>query len=181
MCGINAIFAFQASAPPVEEAELIRTRECMRLRGPDACGLWMSDDRRVGLAHRRLSIIDLDERANQPMQSREGDLAIVFNGEIYNYRELREELSSAGERFETTSDTEVLLRMYRREGSAMLPKLRGMFAMCIWDARTRTMFLARDPYGIKPLYIANDGATVRIAESPSRPEPRINLRRNVSA
>ncbi|HJT15845.1 MAG TPA: asparagine synthetase B, partial [Thermoanaerobaculia bacterium] len=163
MCGINAIFAFHASAPPVDEAELIRTRECMRLRGPDACGVWTSDDRRVGLAHRRLAIIDLDERANQPMQSREGDLSIVFNGEIYNYRELRNELTSAGERFETTSDTEVVLRLYRREGSAMLPKLRGMFAMCIWDARTRTMFVARDPYGIKPLYIANDGATVRIA------------------
>ncbi|HEY6842690.1 MAG TPA: asparagine synthase (glutamine-hydrolyzing), partial [Thermoanaerobaculia bacterium] len=163
MCGINAIFAFHASAAPVDEAELIRTRECMRLRGPDACGVWISDDRRVGLAHRRLAIIDLDERANQPMQSREGDLSIVFNGEIYNYRELRAELTAAGERFDTTSDTEVVLRMYRREGSAMLPKLRGMFAMCIWDARTRTMFVARDPYGIKPLYIANDGATVRIA------------------
>ncbi|HUJ15237.1 MAG TPA: asparagine synthase (glutamine-hydrolyzing) [Thermoanaerobaculia bacterium] len=163
MCGINAIFAFHPSAPTVDEEELLRTRECMRLRGPDACGSWISDDRRAGLAHRRLSIIDLDERANQPMHAREGDMSIVFNGEIYNYRELRDELSAAGETFDTTSDTEVLLRMYRREGAAMLPKLRGMFAICIWDARTRSMFLARDPYGIKPLYYANDGATLRVA------------------
>src|SRR2546430_2562593 len=97
------------------------------------------------------------------MHGREGDLAIVFNGEIYNYRELRDELTSAGEHFETTSDTEVLLRLYRREGAAMLSKLRGMFAFCLWDARARTMFLARDPYGIKPLYYANDGKVVRIA------------------
>ena len=77
------------------------------------------------------------------------------------YRELRDQLP--GEQFDTTSDTEVLLRLYRREGAAMLPRLRGMFAFCIWDERTRTMFLARDPYGIKPLYYANDGATVRAA------------------
>ena len=163
MCGINAIYAFHPSAQPVEEAELLRTREAMRLRGPDAAGHWLSDDRRIGLAHRRLSIIDVSDRANQPMHSREGDLAIVFNGEIYNYRELRDELTAAGEQFETTSDTEVLLRLYRRDGAAMLPKLRGMFALCIWDERTRSMFLARDPYGIKPLYYANDGATVRVA------------------
>ena len=163
MCGINAIYAFHASAPLVDEAELVCTREAMRLRGPDAAGMWISDDRRVGLAHRRLSIIDVSERANQPMHGREGDLAIIFNGEIYNYRELREDLRASGEEFETTSDTEVVLRMYRREGAAMLPKLRGMFAFSIWDARTRTMFLARDPYGIKPLYYANDGNVVRVA------------------
>ncbi len=161
MCGINAIYAFHPSAPTVDADELTRTREAMRLRGPDAAGQWFSDDRRVGLGHRRLSIIDVADRANQPMRSREGDTAIVFNGEIYNYRELRDQLP--GERFDTTSDTEVLLRLYRREGAAMLPRLRGMFAFCIWDERTRTMFLARDPYGIKPLYYANDGATVRVA------------------
>src|SRR5438105_881478 len=82
MCGINAIYAFHPSAPLVDEAELTCTREAMRLRGPDASGMWISDDRRVGLAHRRLSIIDVSDRANQPMHSPEGDLAIVFNGEI---------------------------------------------------------------------------------------------------
>jgi asparagine synthase (glutamine-hydrolysing) len=163
MCGINAIYAFHPSAPPVDLDELMRTREAMRLRGPDAAGQWLTDDRRVGLGHRRLSIIDVSERANQPMLSREGDMAIVFNGEIYNYHALRDDLMAAGERFDTTSDTEVLLRLYRREGAAMLPRLRGMFAFCIWDARNRSLFLARDPYGIKPLYYADDGRTVRIA------------------
>jgi len=161
MCGINAIYAFHPSAPPVDGDELTRTREAMRSRGPDAAGLWISEDRRVGLGHRRLSIIDVSDRANQPMRS--GDLHIVFNGEIYNYPALRQELLAAGDTFETTSDTEVLLHLYRREGAAMLPRLRGMFAFCIWDARNRTLFLARDPYGIKPLYIADDGRTVRIA------------------
>src|SRR5581483_11597864 len=161
MCGINAIYAFHPSAPPVDGDELTRTREAMRSRGPDAAGLWISEDRRVGLGHRRLSIIDVSDRANQPIRS--GDLHIVFNGEIYNYPALRQELLAAGDTFETTSDTEVLLHLYRREGAAMLPRLRGMFAFCIWDARNRTLFLARDPYGIKPLYIADDGRTVRIA------------------
>src|SRR5205807_4788753 len=90
-------------------------------------------------------------------------LTIIFNGEIYNYRELRQVLIGAGEQFETASDTEVLLRLYRREGTAMLPHLRGMFAFCIWDDRSRSLFLARDPYGIKPLYYSSDGGIARIA------------------
>jgi asparagine synthase (glutamine-hydrolysing) len=163
MCGINAVYAYHPSAPPVDLDELSRTCDAMRLRGPDSGGQWISDDRRVGLAHRRLSIIDLSERANQPMRNRTGDLAIVFNGEIYNYQELRGDLMARGEHFTTTSDTEVVLRLYRHEGAAMLPKLRGMFAFCIWDERARTMFLARDPYGIKPLYYADDGKTIRVA------------------
>ena len=163
MCGINAIYAFHPSAPTVDADELTRTCNAMRLRGPDAGGQWVSDDRRVALAHRRLSIIDVGDRANQPMRNRTGDLAIVFNGEIYNYQELRGELMARGEHFDTTSDTEVVLKLYRHEGAAMLTRLRGMFALCIWDDRARTMFLARDPYGIKPLYYANDGATVRVA------------------
>jgi len=90
-------------------------------------------------------------------------MSLVFNGEIYNYQELRDELEREGETFDTTSDTEVVLRMYRKRGPAMLGSMRGMFAFAIWDARERTMFLARDPYGIKPLYFANDGRTIRIA------------------
>ncbi|MEO6259186.1 MAG: asparagine synthase (glutamine-hydrolyzing) [Thermoanaerobaculia bacterium] len=163
MCGINGIYAYHPSASPVDQDELTRTREAMHSRGPDAAGLWFSPDRRVGFGHRRLSIIDVSDRANQPMLSREGDLALIFNGEIYNYRELRDELERAGERFDTTSDTEVVLRLYRRRGAAMLPLLRGMFAFSIWDARDRTLFLARDPYGIKPLYYADDGRTIRVA------------------
>ena len=163
MCGINGIYAYHSSAPAVDQDELTRTREAMHSRGPDAAGIWFSADRRVGFGHRRLSIIDVSDRANQPMLSREGDLALVFNGEIYNYRELRSDLERAGESFDTTSDTEVVLRLYRQRGEGMLPLLRGMFAFSIWDARNRTMFLARDPYGIKPLYYADDGRTIRVA------------------
>jgi len=159
MCGINGIVAFGAGAPLVDVEELTRTREAMRSRGPDAAGLWFSPDGRVGFGHRRLSIIDVSDRANQPMVSREGgDVVLTFNGEIYNYKELR-----GDEAFATESDTEVVLRMYRKFGAAMLPRLRGMFALAIWDARTHTLFLARDPYGIKPLYYANDGGTFRFA------------------
>ena len=163
MCGINAHFRYRSDAPPIDPEEVIRTREAMQSRGPDASGLWQSPDGRVAFGHRRLSIIDTSHRADQPMLTREGDVAIVFNGEIYNYRELREELEKEGERFDTTSDTEVLLRLYRRSGAEMIPRLRGMFAFCIWDARRGSMLLARDPYGIKPLYYADDGKAVRIA------------------
>jgi asparagine synthase (glutamine-hydrolysing) len=163
MCGINGIVSFHADTPGIDVGELMRTREAMRSRGPDAAGLWLSPDRRIGLGHRRLSIIDVSERANQPMCSREGDLVLTFNGEIYNYVDLREELERDGETFDTTSDTEVVLRMYRKWGGAMLPRLRGMFAFAIWDTRTNALFLARDPYGIKPLYYANDGKTFRFA------------------
>jgi asparagine synthase (glutamine-hydrolysing) len=158
MCGINGIVAFGNGAPSVDVDELTRTREAMRSRGPDAAGIWISPDGRAGLGHRRLSIIDVSDRANQPMVSREGDVVLTFNGEIYNYKELR-----GDETFATESDTEVVLRLYRKSGAAMLPRLRGMFAFAIWDARTNTLCLARDPYGIKPLYYANDGRTFRFA------------------
>lgn len=163
MCGINGIVSYRAGAPLVDLDELTRTREAMRSRGPDAAGTWLSSDGRTGLGHRRLSIIDVSERSNQPMLSRDGRYALTLNGEIYNFAELRAELERDGETFDTTSDTEVVLRMYAKWGGAMLPRLRGMFAFGIWDAHARTLFLARDPYGIKPLYYANDGATFRFA------------------
>ena len=125
------------------EVELITTRDHMRARGPDGAGLWWSEDRRCGIAHRRLSIIDLSERANQPMVSADGRLSIVFNGEIYNYPALRTELQTEGTRFRTTSDTEVILHLYARDGEAMVHKLRGMYAFAIWDNKKRSLFLAR--------------------------------------
>jgi asparagine synthase (glutamine-hydrolysing) len=115
------------------------------------------------LGHRRLSILDLSERALQPMASENGRFVIVFNGEIYNYPELRRELTKQGACFRTTSDTEVLLHLYARHRAKMLHCLRGMFAFAIWDEERRGLFLARDPYGIKPLYTANDGRTFRFA------------------
>ena len=120
-------------------------------------------DRRCGLGHRRLSIIDLSDRASQPMTSEDGRFVVVFNGEIYNYPQLRTELETDGAHFRTTSDTEVLLHLYARHGGEMVHRLRGMFAFAIWDQVQRRLFLARDPYGIKPLYTANDGWTFRFA------------------
>jgi len=163
MCGVNGIFAYHSAASPPKESELIATREAMRARGPDGFGAWWSDDRRCALAHRRLSILDLSDRAAQPMVSEDGRFAVTFNGEIYNYPALRRELEAEGVHFRTTSDTEALLHLYARDGAAMVERLRGMFAFAIFDAGRRALFLARDPYGIKPLYTANDGWTFRFA------------------
>src|ERR1700751_4038233 len=163
MCGINGIFAFHSAASAPQETELLKTREAMRSRGPDGAGAWWNTDRRCGFGHRRLSIIDLSDRASQPMVSSDGRLVIVFNGEIYNYPELRTELEHEGVRFRTTSDTEALLHLYSRDGANMVHRLRGMFAFAIWDEERRGLFLARDPYGIKPLYTAHDGWTFRFA------------------
>ncbi|MDP9361106.1 MAG: asparagine synthase (glutamine-hydrolyzing) [Acidobacteriota bacterium] len=161
MCGINAIFAWRDEAPAVDRDEVIATRECMHSRGPDAGNAWFSDDGRVGLGHRRLAIIDLSPGGAQPMHF--GALSIVFNGEIYNYRELRARLEARGRRFTTQSDTEVLLQLYDETQERMLDELRGMFAFSLWDGARRRMLLARDPYGIKPLYYADDGGTIRVA------------------
>ncbi|HXH41979.1 MAG TPA: asparagine synthase (glutamine-hydrolyzing) [Thermoanaerobaculia bacterium] len=161
MCGINAIFAYGDAAPAVDREEVIATRECMFGRGPDAGEAWFSDDGRVGLGHRRLAIIDLSPGGAQPKHF--GELTIVFNGEIYNYRELRAQLEARGRRFTSQSDTEVLLQLYDEKQERMLGELRGMFAFALWDGARRRMLLARDPYGIKPLYYAGDGATVRVA------------------
>ncbi|HEU4950688.1 MAG TPA: asparagine synthase (glutamine-hydrolyzing), partial [Holophagaceae bacterium] len=112
---------------------------------------------------RRLAILDLSEAAAQPMLSADGRLALVFNGELYNHRELRQELASRGRTFRTTSDTEVLLGLWDQHGPEMLSRLRGMYAFALWDARDQSLFLARDPFGIKPLYLADDGRTLRFA------------------
>ena len=163
MCGIAAIFAYGASAPPVDARILETIREAMVPRGPDGKGLWISDDQRIGLAHRRLAIIDLSPAGAQPMAAEGGRFRIVYNGEIYNYRALREDLRQSGIQFVTDSDTEVLLQLYRRHGPEMVAHLRGMYAFAIWDEEKDGVFLARDPFGIKPLYYADDGASVRIA------------------
>ena len=163
MCGIAALFAYGADAPPVDMEALHRIRDRMRARGPDGEGSWRSEDGRVGLAHRRLSIIDLSDAAAQPMRTPDGRYVITYNGEIYNYRALRRELADQGVEFRTESDTEVILELYRRDGARAVERLRGMFAFAIWDATERGLFLARDPYGIKPLYIADDGKTLRVA------------------
>src|SRR3954447_4639704 len=165
MCGIAALFAYGSAAAPVEPVEIEAITERMRPRGPDAGGTWISPDNRVALGSRRLAIIDLSDEGTQPMTDVDGELRIVFNGEIYNYRELRARLERLGARFHSTTDTEVLLQLYRQDGAAMVELLRGMFSFAIWDPRERRMFVARDPYGIKPLYIADDGRTFRAAST----------------
>src|SRR6266436_6299430 len=162
MCGVAAIFSYR-DGPPVAESELLSIRDRMTSRGPDGAGIWISPDRFVGLAHRRLAIIDLSATGAQPMFDETGRFGISFNGEIYNYRELREQLEKKGFCFRSTSDTEVLLQLYADRGVDMLDWLRGMYAFAIWDERKKSLFLARDPYGIKPLYYADDGKTFRVA------------------
>ncbi|MGB7885271.1 MAG: asparagine synthase (glutamine-hydrolyzing), partial [Xanthobacteraceae bacterium] len=163
MCGIAGIYAYRSTARSVDRDELVRVRDHMAARGPDDSGEWYSADGRVGFGHRRLSIIDLSSRGAQPMQTADGRLVISFNGEIYNYRALRSRLEAKGYAFQSNSDTEVLLHLYAELGHDMLRELRGMFAFGIWDSQDQQLLLARDPYGIKPLYYADDGSTLRFA------------------
>jgi asparagine synthase (glutamine-hydrolysing) len=154
MCGISGVLAFKNSNFQVTTEYLSRMRDSMAHRGPDGAGLWIAPDRRVGLGHRRLAIIDLSPAAAQPMSNDDGSLQIVFNGEIYNHAEIRRELEAHGQlRWKTDhSDTEVILRAFEQWGIACLQKLRGMFAIALWDARERRLWLIRDRIGIKPLY-----------------------------
>lgn len=163
MCGINGLLRLTPDAPPLDQGELLRTRDSMSARGPDGAGMWLSPGGLIGLAHRRLAILDLSEAGAQPMHSPGGRFAIVFNGEIYNFRELRSELVARGAVFRSQSDTEVLLALFEREDVAMLGRLRGMFAFAIWDERDRRLVLARDTFGIKPLYYSTDGRSLRFA------------------
>jgi asparagine synthase (glutamine-hydrolysing) len=181
MCGIAGIFTYGATAPADISREIVAIRDAMAPRGPDGCGAWLSADGRTALGHRRLAIIDLREEASQPMTARECGLTIVFNGEIYNYKVLKDQLIAKGHRFRTNSDTEVLLYLYAEYGMDMCSRLRGMYAFAIFDESTGSVFLARDPFGIKPLYYADDGNTFRFASQvkallaggaiDTRPEP----------
>lgn len=150
MCGIAGIALRQGGDQAAAVDAVTRMSTRMRLRGPDSEGCYSSEGMVMG--HRRLAILDLDARANQPLVSVDGRYVIIFNGEIYNFRELRHELEGKGVTFRTSSDTEVIVVLYSLLGAAMLSRLRGMFAFAIWDIQSRELFLARDPFGIKPLY-----------------------------
>ena len=154
MCGITGVLAFKRGNFEVTAAYLVRMRDTMVHRGPDGAGVWISPDRRVGLAHRRLSIIDLSSAAAQPMSNGDESLRIVFNGEIYNHAEVRRELETLGHhRWKTDhSDTEVILHAFEAWGIGCLQKLRGMFSIALWDAKANRLYLVRDRIGIKPLY-----------------------------
>lgn len=137
--------------------------DAMRLRGPDGWATWRDESRRLGFAHRRLAIIDPTTRSDQPMVTPDERYVIVFNGEIYNFKEVRDRLVSRGHVFRTTGDTEVLLACYREFASGMVDHLRGMYAFAIWDAKEQSLFFARDPLGIKPLYYSREGGVLRFA------------------
>lgn len=153
MCGIAGIMQREAGAPVTEES-LRAMAGAIRHRGPDSEGVWTGAG--IGLAHRRLSIIDL-AGGHQPIGNEDGSVQIVFNGEIYNYRELQKELEAKGHRFRTSSDTEVIVHLYEEHGERLVERLRGMFAFAIWDTKRRRLLLARDRVGMKPLYYYRDG------------------------
>lgn len=161
MCGITGFLFDDGLRKEEARAVLQRMTDAISHRGPDADGLWQSTDGRINLGHRRLSILDLSPAGAQPMVSPDGSHVLVFNGEIYNFHELRAELEVAGHRFRGTSDTEVLLNGIVQWGlKAILPRLNGMFAFALWDAQERTLTLARDRFGEKPLYYAWHNGTL---------------------
>jgi asparagine synthase (glutamine-hydrolysing) len=164
MCGITGWIAFDRDLG--RERQIVDAMtETMACRGPDAAGTWLQGA--AALGHRRLAVIDLEGGA-QPMTVRtpDGDVAMVYSGEVYNYRELREELRRAGERFQTESDTEVVLRGYVRWGEGLAGRLNGMYAFAIWDARSRKLVLIRDRLGIKPLYVYRTAGGVLFGSEP---------------
>ena len=154
MCGVNGALAFSSTAARVTEQYITCMRDAMSHRGPDGAGIWVDAEARVGLGHRRLSIIDLSAPAGQPMSNEDDTLWIVYNGEIYNHAELRAELRQLGfHRWKTDhSDTEVILHAFEAWGIDCLSRFRGMFAFALWDVRARALWLVRDRIGIKPLY-----------------------------
>lgn len=149
MCGINGVYGPLNSDD--QKSVIRKMNDALQHRGPDAEGIYTSD--LIALGHRRLSILDLDERSNQPMSSSDGRYTIVYNGEIYNYQDIRNELSEF--QFNTGSDTEVLLYAHMKWGADCLKRLEGMFAFAIWDEERKELFIARDRIGIKPLYYHN--------------------------
>ncbi len=151
MCGV----VFVLSDKPLEPQELITMRDQLIHRGPDDGGYLIErthTEKYVGIAHRRLSILDLSQGGHQPMENEDGSLVLTFNGEIYNYKNLKQELTQLGHRFKTQTDTEVLLKAYEAWGAQAVSKLNGMFAFVIWDRRQQEIFVARDRFGEKPLY-----------------------------
>ncbi len=167
MCGIVGALAFQGSVFDMTEAYLVRMRDTMLHRGPNGGGTWIAPDGCIGLGHRRLSIIDLSSAANQPMTNEDGSIVVIFNGEIYNHAEIRAELQALGGHSWRTdhSDTEVIVHAFEQWGIDCIHRFRGMFAIALWDGRTRELWLIRDRIGIKPLYYSiHDGRIVFASE-----------------
>jgi asparagine synthase (glutamine-hydrolysing) len=160
MCGIAGILNLDPSEAAPDLDALARMATALSHRGPDEFGIYR--DSRVGLSHARLSIIDL-VAGQQPLTNESGSVSIVFNGEIFNYIELRKELSAAGHAFRTRSDTEVIVHAYEEWGKAAFDRFNGQWAVALWDARTQSLVLARDPFGVRPLYLARNGRRLYFA------------------
>jgi asparagine synthase (glutamine-hydrolysing) len=165
MCGIFGVVAARDRSPSISIEQAERLRDSLEHRGPDAAGTWHRDG--AILTHRRLAVIDPSPSGAQPFVSDDGRFVLVYNGEIYNDAELRRELVALGVRFRTHCDTETLLRAIETWGLDALPRLRGMFAFALWDARDRLLTLARDPLGVKPLYLTVNEREVAFASEPS--------------
>ncbi|MEO2198111.1 MAG: asparagine synthase (glutamine-hydrolyzing) [bacterium] len=163
MCGIAGKLVDGLGAR-VEPGLVHRMTAALEHRGPDAQGVWT--DGGIGLGSRRLAVIDLSDRAAQPMANEDGAIRVVFNGEIYNFRELRAELETRGHRFRSDSDTETIVHLYEDEGADCVRRLDGMFAFALWDARTRSLLLARDRLGQKPLFYWHDGHSLVFGSEP---------------
>lgn len=161
MCGIAGIITHSSYQDNLEIL-IQRMQNALQHRGPDDQGTYISRDRQVALAHTRLSILDLSPTGHQPMSTADGRYWITFNGEIYNFRELRSQLESQ-QQFYSQTDTEVILKLYQRIGTECVNYLRGMFAFAIWDDLEKTCFIARDPLGIKPLYYWQTGSSLLFA------------------
>ena len=149
MCGIIGLVSADLSS--VKKANV-----CQNHRGPDGSGIYINEDDKIGLGHTRLSIIDTTKSGHQPMFSNGNDVVITFNGEIYNYKKLKENLVKEGFSFNSSSDTEVLLKLYLLYGKEFLSHIDGIFALGIWDNRTKELIIARDAIGVKPLYYTFD-------------------------
>ena len=161
MCGICGELSLDGH--PAASADVHHMMAALTHRGPDESALFVDQDSRIGLGHTRLKIIDLSPAAGQPMTNEDGTLRIVFNGEIYNYRELTQRLRSSGHVFRSHSDTETILHLYEEKGECCVEELDGMFAFAIWNSRRRSLFLARDPVGKKPLYYYRDATRFAFA------------------
>ena len=170
MCGIAGIVDF--SENNIDEKTVLSMSRAMINRGPDSSG--HKKFKNAILAHRRLSVVDLSKNANQPMYDKENDNTIVFNGEIYNHKSIRDDLTKEGFQYRSKSDTESILFGYKNYGSKITSQIRGMWAFAIWDNAASTLFLSRDRFGEKPLYYCLDGKRLAFASSLSAIEPALN-------
>jgi len=165
MCGINGIYNFQNSKT-IQKTEIEKSRDTMIHRGPNGCGIYISPDKKIGFGHRRLAIIDLSDAGSQPMTNEDKTIWITYNGEIYNFKELKEQLIKKSHKFISHSDTEVIIHSYEEYGFDCVNKFNGMFAFAIWDENKKILFAARDHMGVKPFYYAFQNGSFYFASEP---------------